>query len=165
MVAPGYLGEIRLMTWGFGPANWRLCNGQTMSISQNLALFSLIGTTYGGNGSTTFLLPDLRGHVPMHVGRGHVIGESAGTESVTLNLHEMPAHLHFAGVVNANANVGPAGHFLAASNAAYAPPPGNTTLAPNTISMTGGNLPHENRQPYLGISFAICVQGVFPSRN
>jgi len=160
-----YLGEIRLLSFSFAPKYWAFCNGQLLSITENLALFSLLGTTYGGDGRTTFQLPDLRGRIPMHAGGGHLLGEIAGTESVTLTLEQLPKHNHLANVEDVNATVGPAGNFLAASNALYEPPPTNMTLAPNTITNAGEYGPHENRQPYAALSFAICLAGIFPSKN
>jgi microcystin-dependent protein len=136
-----------------------------MPINQNQALFSLLGTTYGGNGQTTFALPDLRGRVPIHVGSGHTLGERGGQESHTITQQELPQHNHFVKVVNTNASTGPAGDFLAAANNAYQPAPANTTLAPSTITNVGGSQPHTNQQPFLTLSFAIALQGIFPSRN
>jgi microcystin-dependent protein len=164
-MAEPFLSEIRIMSFGFAPKGWALCNGQTLPINQNQALFSLLGTTYGGNGQTTFSLPDLRGSVPMHRGDGHILGERAGQESHTLVQQEFPAHNHLVGVVNSNANVGPAGNFLAAANALYQPAPANTNLAPSSISNVGGSQPHANQQPFLTLSFAIALQGIFPSPN
>ena len=160
-----FLGEILVTSFNFAPKGWALCNGQLLPINQNQALFSLLGTTYGGNGSTTFALPDLRGRLPMHAGNGHTLGESAGSESVTLTLGQMPQHFHQVNVVNANANAGPAGNFFAAANALYQPPPGNTSLAASTISEDGGSQPHENRQPFLALTCIIALQGAFPSQN
>ena len=160
-----FLGEVSLVSFTVTPKGWALCNGQLLQINQNLALFSLLGTAYGGNGSTTFALPDLRGRVPMHAGNGHLLGERAGSESVTLTRGQMPQHSHAVNVVNSNANAAPAGHFLAAANALYQPPPQNVILAPTTITDDGGNLPHENRQPFLTLSFIIALQGIFPPRS
>jgi microcystin-dependent protein len=160
-----FLSEIRIMSFNFAPKGWALCNGQLLPINQNQALFSLLGTTYGGNGQTTFALPDLRGSVPMHFGSGHTLGERAGQETHTLIQQEQPAHNHVANAVNSNANAGPTGHFLAAANALYQPAPANTQLAPSTISTVGGGQPHANQQPFLTLSFAIALQGIFPSQN
>jgi microcystin-dependent protein len=164
-MAEPFLSEIRVMSFSFAPKGWALCNGQLLPINQNQALFSLLGTTFGGDGRTTFALPDLRGSVPMHVGSGHVLGERSGQESHTLMQQEYPAHNHIVNVVNSNANAGPTGHFYAAANALYAPAPANTQLAPSTISNVGGSQPHPNQQPFLVLSFAIALQGIFPSRN
>jgi microcystin-dependent protein len=160
-----FLSEIRIMSFNFAPKGWALCNGQLLPINQNQALFSLLGTTYGGNGQTTFALPDLRGSAPMHVGSGHTLGERSGQETHTLVQQEQPAHKHLVGVVNSNADAGPTGHVLAAANALYQPAPANTQLAPSTISTVGNGQPHANQQPFLTLSFAIALQGIFPSQN
>jgi microcystin-dependent protein len=164
-MAEPFLSEIRLMAFSFAPKGWALCNGQVIPINQNQALFSLLGTTFGGDGRVNFALPDLRGRVPMHVGSGHALGERSGEETHTLVQQEFPPHNHMVNVVNANANAAPTGHFFAAANALYQPAPPNTQLAPSTISNVGGNQPHPNQQPFLVLSFAIALQGIFPSRN
>ena len=160
-----YLGEVRLVPYGFAPASWALCDGQLLPIQPNAALFSLIGTTYGGNGSTTFALPDLRGRVPMHAGGPHVLGERDGAESVALAEPELPAHDHMVNAVTANANAGPKENHLASANALYQPPQtvADTTLAPDTISDAGQGQPHENRQPYLTMAYVISLSGTYPS--
>ena len=161
-----FLSEIKIMSFNFPPRGWALCNGQLLPINQNQALFALLGTTYGGNGQTTFALPDLRGRVPLHMGNGFILGGAAGQEFHTLTQSETPAHNHFANVVNANADViVPTNNFLGASNNLYQPGPPNTTLAPNTITNVGGSQPHENRQPFTVLNFCIALQGIFPSRN
>src|SRR5947207_1349920 len=160
-MAEPFLSEIRIMSFLFAPKGWALCNGQLLPINQNQALFSLLGTTYGGDGRVNFALPDLRGRVPTHVGSGHVLGERAGQESHTLVAQEYPMHTHQVNVVNANANAGPAGHFLAAANALYQPKPANAQLASSTISNLGNGQPHTNQQPFLTLSFAIALQGIF----
>jgi microcystin-dependent protein len=164
-MAEPFLSEIRILSFGFAPKGWAFCNGQLLPINQNQALFSLLGTTFGGDGRVNFALPDLRGRVPMHVGSGHVLGERAGQESHTLTQQEYPTHNHLANVVNSNANAGPTGHFFAAANTLYQPAPANTQLAPTTISNVGGGQPHANLQPFLTLSFAIALQGIFPSQN
>jgi len=164
-MAEPFLSEIRIMSFNFAPKGWALANGQLLPINQNQALFALLGTTYGGNGQTTFALPDLRGRVPMHAGSGHTLGERAGQEAHTLTPAELPAHTHLVKVVNSNANAAPAGNVLAAANALYQPAPPNTTLAPNTIGNAGGSQPHNNQQPYLTLSFTIALSGIFPSQN
>ncbi len=160
-----FIGEIKLMSFNFAPKGWALANGQTLPINQNQALFSLLGTTFGGNGQTTFALPDLRGRAPMHEGNGYTLGERGGEEAHTLSQQETPTHNHLVNAVNSNANAGPTGNYFAAANALYQPAPGDTTLAPNTVSNTGGSQPHANQQPYLCVSFAIALQGIFPSQN
>lgn len=160
-----FLAEIRVLSFGFAPKGWALCNGQLLPINQNQALFSLLGTTFGGDGRTTFGLPDLRGRAPVHVGTGHVLGERAGEEAHTLSQQEYPTHNHLANVVNSNASAGPAGNVLAAANALYQPQPANTSLAPSTITSVGNGQPHANQQPFLTLLFAIALQGIFPSQN
>jgi microcystin-dependent protein len=164
-MAEPFLSEIRIFSFTFAPKGWALCNGQLLPINQNQALFSLLGTTYGGDGRVNFALPDVRGRVPMHIGSGHVLGERAGQESHTLVQQEYPTHNHTVNVVNSNANAAPTGHFLAAANALYHPASPNTQLAPTTISNTGGSQPHANQQPFLTLSFAIALQGIFPSQT
>jgi len=167
-----YLGEIRMFGGNFAPFGNALCNGQSMSIQQNTALFSLLGTIYGGNGTTTFQLPNMQGRVPIHWGQGpgltdYPIGEIGGVESVTLNQTQMPNHSH---ALLANSQGGTAGApstnaVLAASTARdriYAATSDNTQLA---LGSAGSGLPHENRQPYIAITFIIALLGIFPSRN
>jgi len=164
-VAEPFLAEIRLMSFNFAPKGWALANGQLLPINQNQALFSLLGTTYGGDGRVNFGLPDLRGRVPMHMGNGHTLGERGGEEIHTITQQETPAHNHFVNAVGSNANAGPTGHLFADANQAYHPGPANTSLAPTTITNTGGSQPHNNMQPYLTITFAIALQGIFPSQT
>jgi microcystin-dependent protein len=164
-MADPFLSEIRITSFNFAPKGWALCNGQTLPINQNQALFSLLGTTYGGNGQTTFMLPNLQGRVPISWGMGNTLGQVGGSESVTLTLQQLPQHYHLVNVVNANANAGPAGNYFGAANQLYQPPPPGTPLANSTISKTGGSQPHENRQPYLSLNFIIALQGIFPSQN
>src|SRR5690242_18068950 len=161
-MAEPFLSEIRIMSFNFAPKGWALCNGQLLPINQNQALFSLLGTTYGGDGRVNFALPDLRGRAPMHVGSGHTLGERAGQEAHTLTTQEAPAHNHVVNVVNSNATVGPTGGFPAAANALYHPAPADTSLAPSTITNVGGGQAHLNQQPFLVLSFAIALQGIFP---
>src|SRR2546421_8953690 len=159
-MAEPFLSEIRIMSFSFAPKGWALCNGQLLPINQNQALFSLLGTTYGGDGRVNFALPDLRGRAPMHTGDGHVLGERAGQERHTLTTQEFARHNHFVNVVNSNAVVGPTGGYFAAANALYQPAPANTNLAPNTVTTIGGSQPHPNQQPFLALSFAIALQGI-----
>jgi microcystin-dependent protein len=182
-VTAPYIGEIRIFAFNFAPTGWAFAAGQLMPISQNTALFSLLGTTYGGNGTSTFALPNMIGFAPVGQGNGpglspYSLGEVTGTTTETLILTEMPAHNH--GVTWAAANpanpaqsVGtPAGNaFLSASGpgSAYtAPPitPGTlVNFAPTAIGFNGGNLPHENRQPYLTLNYCVALRGIFPPRN
>jgi microcystin-dependent protein len=162
-----FLSEIRLFSFNFPPKGWALCNGQFLPINQNQALFSLLGTMYGGNGQTTFALPDLRGRVPIHLGNGHIQGEAAGSESVTLNLQQLPQHIHFmnGSTVATGGNDNPSGRYLGSAGNLYHTPVSLTSMNPGTIGNTGGSQAHENRQPFLTLSYCIALQGIFPSRN
>lgn len=162
-----FLGEVKIMSFVFAPKGWALCNGQLLPINQNQALFSLLGTTYGGNGQTTFALPDLRGRVPVHVGNGVTLGERAGEENHTLTQSEMASHNHPANGVSANGDTPiTTGHILAAeATAMYGPASNLVPLASGTITAIGGSQPHNNTQPFLTLSFCIALQGIFPSRN
>lgn len=162
-----FLSEIKIMAFNYAPRGWAFCNGQQLPINQNQALFALLGTTYGGNGQTTFALPNLRGKAPIHTGSGHTLGETAGTASVTISQSTMPAHNHLINVTNNNgAAPNPAGNFLGAVNAMYGPLGGSlTTMSPASITNVGGSQAHENRQPYLTLNFCIALIGIFPSQN
>jgi microcystin-dependent protein len=167
-MAEPFLSEIRILSFGFAPKGWALANGQLLPINQNQALFSLFGTMYGGNGQTTFALPNLRGQVPIHFGSGFTQGQSGGETAHTVTTVEMPAHTHVAQGTSTNADTPvPTSNFLGAANNMYAPANagGITTLEPSSISNVGGSQPHENMQPYLTISFCVALQGIFPSRN
>ncbi|MBB6099989.1 microcystin-dependent protein [Deinobacterium chartae] len=165
-MAEPFISEIRIFTFNFAPKGWATCNGQLLPINQNQALFSLLGTAYGGNGQTNFALPNLQGRVPVHAGEGLILGQSAGTESHTLNVSEIPEHVHLLSVSNANANqtIG-TGNVLAAFSGGYAPDGPAAPLHPATISNAGGSQPHENRQPFLTLNFCIALQGIFPSQS
>ena len=159
-----YLSEIKIMSFGFAPQGWAQCNGQLLPINQNQALFSLLGTTYGGNGQTNFALPDLRGSTPIHFGK-HVIGERTGEENHTLALTEMPAHTHTASGTSDNGDtVIPGANVLGATANLYGGPP-NTPLIATSVSNAGGSQAHLNMQPFLTLNFCIALQGIFPSRN
>ncbi|WP_196137517.1 phage tail protein [Aliikangiella sp. G2MR2-5] len=178
-MAEPFLSEIRM--WGFSwpPRGWQQCDGQQMPITQNEALFSLIGTAYGGNGTTTFGLPDLRGRAPIHAEGGQTrMGETSGLENVTLNMSEMPTHTHALRGTTANANVNNFSSKVLASGYQYvgresrqgpknmyAPPENLTALSSQSISVMGGNQAHNNIQPTLVVNFCIAVTGLFPSRN
>lgn len=161
-----FLAEIKIVGWNFAARGWAHCDGQLLPINQNQALFSLLGTIYGGDGRTTFALPDLRGRVPLHLGTGFTQGEKGGTEQHTLSVPEMPAHTHLATATTADASVGnPAGQLFAhAENENYAST-GAGALAGAAVTSAGSGVPHENMQPLLTLNFQIALQGLFPSRN
>jgi len=162
-----FLGEMKIISWNFSPKGWAFCNGQLLPINQNQALFSILGTTFGGDGRVNFGLPDFRGRIPIHVGQGWLEGQVSGQESHTVNLSEMPAHNHLVQASGAAANKAvPTNNFLAnVSTKVYAGNANLTTLHPTTIANVGGSQPHENRQPFLVLNFIIALQGIFPSRN
>ena len=168
-----FIGEIRIVGFNFPPKGWALCNGQILPINQNQALFSVLGTTYGGNGQTTFALPNLQGRVPVHVGNGGGqtidLGEVGGETAHTLITGEMPAHTHTlqGAVAPQDNNRSLSGNLLGSSSAAswYSPGPATLTLNPATVGPSGGGQPHNNMQPYLALNFVIALVGVFPSRN
>jgi microcystin-dependent protein len=170
-MAEPFLGQIQAFGFNFAPTGWALCNGQLLSIAQNTALFSLLGTTYGGDGVTTFALPDLQGRVAVHRGQGaglspYVIGQAGGSENVTLIQTQMPAHTHAAaGSSNAADQASPAGGIWAApldsqgaAGTGYTKAASNTTLAPTAIGAAGGSQPHTNIQPYLCVNFCIATR-------
>jgi microcystin-dependent protein len=167
-----FLGEVRLMSFNFPPKGWAPCNGQVMPINQNQALFALLGTMYGGDGRTTFALPNLQGRVPIHVGGGYTQGQALGEPQHTLTSAEMPAHVHML-VANTtpadqqNGNLPAANKRVAASTAQNLYGPATSLVAMNTndIGFTGGSQPHDNMQPYLAVMFCIALIGIFPSRN
>jgi len=162
-----YMGEIRLVGFTFAPVGWALCDGSLLDIDQNQALFSLLGTTYGGDGVETFALPDLRGRVAMHQGNGHVLGEQGGTETVTLAVTQLPAHPHVPQASNAGGSTSPTGSVWA-NSAALQFASASSTLAPmnpGSIGPTGGSQPHENMLPFQVINFVIALQGIYPSQN
>ena len=164
-MAQPFLAEIRIFSFGFAPKGWAMCNGQLLPINQNQALFSLLGTTYGGDGRTTFALPNLQGRVPVHVGNGILLGQSGGESAHTLSTSEMPAHTHLPAGSSTPANLGvPTGNVWATGNAAYNPT-ANTTMNPASIQPVGSSQPHENLSPYLTLNFCIALQGIFPSRS
>jgi microcystin-dependent protein len=168
-VAEPFLSEIRLMSFVFAPKGWAPCNGQLLPINQNQALFSLLGTTFGGDGRVNFALPDLRARVPIHVGNGHTLGERGGEQAHTLSIAELPTHVHVAQGSSALADAAvPTGNLLAAVDnttfaSAYAGPSNLTAMAPSAVSNTGGSQAHLNMQPFLTLSFCIALQGIFPS--
>jgi microcystin-dependent protein len=169
-MADAFLGELRLVSFGYPPKGWALCNGQTLPINQNQALFALLGTTYGGNGQTTFALPDLRGRAPMHSSTTLLLGEKAGQEMVTLTAGQMPAHTHALNGTSdlANASV-PSGALPAAKGRGginrYAPAGSDTVMGSSALATAGNGQPHPNMQPYTVLNWVIAMQGIFPSRN
>lgn len=167
-MAEPFLSEIRMMSFVFAPRGWALCNGQLLPINQNQALFSLLGTTFGGDGRVNFALPDLRGRTPIHVGNSYTLGERGGEQAHTLNITEMPTHTHFVQGTGATANgtnVGAGNRFGSGTVNIYGAPTPNTLTAlnANTVTSIGGNQAHLNMQPFLTISFCIALQGIFPS--
>jgi microcystin-dependent protein len=161
-----YLGEIKVITWNFPPKGWSFCNGQLLPINQNQALFSILGTTYGGDGRVTFGLPNLQGRVPVHFGDGIVLGELGGETAHTLNISELPAHNHVpTGSGNGPTSPSIGGNLWAPNNSRPFAANGSTPMNPATILPKGGSQPHENMSPYLVLNFIIALQGIFPSQN
>ena len=163
-----FLGEIKIISWNYAPKGWALCNGQQLPINQNQALFSLFGTMYGGNGQTTFALPDFRGRVPIHVGAGFTQGQAGGESAHTLTQSEMTQHFHVLNGSSANANnFSPANNpvWAKSNQVLYAPPSSLVAMNAGSVTNTGGSQPHENKQPFLVLNFIVALQGIFPSRN
>jgi len=162
-----YLGEVKIISWNFAPKGWAFCNGQFLPINQNQALFSILGTTYGGNGQTTFALPDLRGRTPIYTGQGFTLGQAGGETAHTLSMPEMAGHTHVpngggaatTGVITNNF-WGDAGKSVYSTAV-----PGNTPMLAGTLTNIGGSQAHQNMSPYLVLNFVIALQGIFPSRN
>jgi microcystin-dependent protein len=161
------MGEIKIISHNNVPQGWALCNGQLLPINQNQALFSLLGTMYGGNGQTNFALPDLRGRTPLHFDSQFTLGQSGGETAHTLTLSELPTHTHFAqGNNSAATDSDPAGHFWSnGGDNVYAPGPPNALLRAGTVTNIGGSQAHDNMSPFLVLNFIIALQGIFPSRN
>jgi microcystin-dependent protein len=162
-----FLSEIKIVSFNFPPKGWALANGQFLPINQNQALFALLGTTYGGNGQTTFALPNLRGRVPIHIGNGHTLGEAAGSTSVTVNIQQLPTHIHFLQATS-NAAVGDDASNSVLAQAglnAYAAFSAGAAMGPQSTTSVGGSQPHNNMMPYLTLNFIIALQGIFPSQN
>jgi microcystin-dependent protein len=161
-----FLGEIKIISWNFPPKGWTFCNGQLLPINQNQALFAILGTTYGGDGRSTFGLPNLQGRSPVHVGNGIALGEMGGETSHTVNISELPAHNHVpVGSGNTAISKVPTGNLWAVNPTnPYAGAPTNV-MNPACITATGGSQPHENMSPYLVLNFIIALQGIFPSQN
>ena len=165
-----YVGEIRMFAGNFAPANWAFCDGSLLAIAQNEVLFALIGTTYGGDGVTTYALPDLRGRAPVHQGPGFAMGQLSGTETVTLTQQQIPSHSHAPRASTAGNAASPVGNFWSADAggnvASYSkvPPTPNGTMNAAAIGAAGSDVPHQNMQPYLAISYIISLFGIFPSQ-
>jgi microcystin-dependent protein len=164
-MAQPYVGEIRMVGFNFAPAGWASCDGQLLPISENETLFQLIGTTYGGDGQSTFALPNLQSRIPIHQGNGFILAETGGVETVTLTVQQLPAHAHPLLVTsNPAIEVVPLpGHTLASTSEARYASAQNTVMNPGSIGIAGGSQPHENMQPYLAVHFIISLFGIFPS--
>lgn len=165
-MAEPFLSEIRIMSFNFAPKGWAQCNGQLLPINQNQALFSLLGTTFGGDGRVNFALPDLRARVPIHEGSGHTLGERGGEQAHTLSIAELPTHTH---VAQASSNTGdavnPTNALLASASNVYRTADNLTSLNAASVTNVGGSQAHENQQPFLALTFCIALQGIFPSPN
>jgi microcystin-dependent protein len=166
-VSEPFLGEVKIISWNFAPKGWAFCNGQLLPINQNQALFSVLGTTYGGDGIRTFGLPNLQGRTPLHFGNGFVVGQLGGEAAHTVNIAELPNHTHTpVGTTTDGDSPIPTGNYLGAADHTYATlAPPVTTLPAGTVSVVGGSQPHNNLQPYLVLNFIIALQGIFPSQN
>ncbi|HZI18134.1 MAG TPA: tail fiber protein [Pyrinomonadaceae bacterium] len=165
-MAEPFLSEIRIFSFNFAPKGWAMCNGQFLPINQNQALFALLGTTFGGNGQTTFALPDQRGRAPIHVGSGHTLGEKGGEQAHTLSIAELPMHTHALMASNQDAGTNsPTGNVLGNTTAVYHAPTNLVSLNPGSVTNTGGSQAHLNMQPFLTLTFCIALQGIFPSPN
>ena len=161
-----FLAEVRMVGFNFAPRGWAFCDGQILPINQNQSLYSLLGTTYGGDGRTSFALPDLRGRVPMHVGNGVTEGQRSGEETHTLSVNEIPQHQHFAQAsTNTGSTINPTGQVLGQALNVYANPTTTTALRAGSVTNVGGGQAHNNMQPSIAINFCIALQGLFPSRN
>jgi len=166
-MATPFLSEIRIFSFGFAPKGWTMCNGQLLPINQNQALFSLLGTTYGGDGRVNFGLSNLQGNVPIHMGSSHTLGERGGEQAHTLNISETPLHTHTWGTTSTAVNTpDPPGALLGASFQAYnTSASGLQPMSSQQLAAVGGNQAHPNMQPYLTLNLCIALQGIFPSRN
>jgi microcystin-dependent protein len=165
-MAEPFLSEIRIVSFNFAPKGWALCNGQLLPINQNQALFSLLGTTYGGDGRVNFALPDYRGRIPIHMGSGHTLGERGGEQAHTLSISELPTHTHQLRASGNNGNnPNAANNVLARFNNGYAAPASLVSMSPSSVTNVGGSQAHLNMQPFLVLTFCIALQGIFPSQT
>jgi len=164
-----FLSELKCVSFNFAPKGWALCNGQLLPINQNQALFSLLGTTYGGDGRVNFGLPDLQGRAAMHMGDGHTLGERGGEQAHTLSISEIPTHTHFVQAINAAGAANANNNFLANTAggglAIYIPPANLGAMNPSSVSSVGGSQAHQNMQPFLTMNWIIALQGIFPTQN
>lgn len=160
-----FLGEIRICAFGFAPRGWALCNGQLLPINQNQALFSLFGTTFGGDGRVNFALPDLRGRMPIHMGNGHTLGERGGEQAHTLSIAEIPTHTHVLSHSTARATTGTPTDNVPAQTLSpiYGPAQSLVAMNPSAVTNTGGSQAHLNMPPFLTLNFSVAIQGIFPS--
>ena len=167
-MAQPYVGEIKMFAGNFAPVGWAMCQGQTLAITENEVLFQLIGTTYGGDGQSTFNLPDLRGRVPIHFGSGFTLAETGGVETVTLTTSQIPGHSHAFGATSNNASTANASGNALAQTPSYTPyiaEAPSTPLNPESVKSAGGSQPHDNFQPYLCVNFIVSLFGIFPSQT
>ncbi|MBL8297024.1 MAG: phage tail protein [Rhodanobacteraceae bacterium] len=165
-MAQPYVGEIRMFAGNFAPAGWAFCDGSLLPISENEVLFQLIGTTYGGDGQSTFAVPDMRGRIPLHQGNGFILAETGGAEEITLTVQQIPAHTHPAlGTLSIATNTSPINSVVAQSSTfdGYQTTAGAVQMAASSVGSIGGSQPHNNMQPYLCVSFIISLFGIFPS--
>jgi microcystin-dependent protein len=165
-VATPFLSEIKIFSFGFAPKGWAFCNGQLLPINQNAAIFSLLGTTYGGDGRVNFALPNLQGLTPIHMGNGQTLGSTGGEQNHTLTIPETPAHSHTWGATNTAANAPNPTSNLLGGAAEYNNSGSNlVAMYPGVLATVGGSQPHQNMQPFLTLNFCIALQGIFPSQN
>jgi microcystin-dependent protein len=165
-MAEPFLGEIRLLSFQFAPKGWALCNGQLLPVNQNQGLFSLLGTTYGGDGRVNFGLPNLQGRVPIHMGNGHTLGERGGEQAHTLSISEVPTHVHALNATNNNGVVNnPNNNFIGAVNNMFTQSGSAVAFDPTSVATVGGSQAHVNMEPFLVLNFSIALQGIFPSQT
>lgn len=165
-MAQPFLGEIKIISWNFPPKGWAFCNGALLPINQNQALFSILGTTYGGDGRVNFGLPNMQGRTPVHAGNGINLGQSAGETAHTLTIPEMPGHTHVPeGALAAGGLTSAAGHLWASASANPFSSSVNASMTPASVLPVGSSQPHDNMSPYLVLNFIIALQGIFPSQN